>query len=256
MLTVVALATIAALVAALVGAAYQRAGEANDARQLPPLGHLVEVGAGRRLHARCSGRGDPAVVLESGIAASSLSWTLVQPRVAEFTRVCSYDRAGLGWSDAAGLARIGFVRFCLDQLANGSTAVPRCASRMFGSEASGVLNHLVGEVQKLPPETWPSVRALWSQPKCFGGMARHLAGLPASAFEANECGALGDIPLVVISAGRQPEASQLDHERTAALSSRGRHIVAADSGHWVHLDQPELVVSAIRNVIKKGKAWT
>src|SRR5437762_1234249 len=62
----------------------------------------VAAFAGRRLHVRSSGRGGPMVVLESGIAASSLSWTLVQPQVAEFTRVCSYDRAGLGWSDAAG----------------------------------------------------------------------------------------------------------------------------------------------------------
>jgi len=124
---------------------------------------------------------------------------------------------------------------------------------MFGSEAAGVLDHLVGEVQKLPPDTWPSVRALWSQPKCFGGMARHLAGLPASAFEVNEFGSLGNLPLVVISAGRKPEASRLDHQRTAALSSRGRHIVAEGSGHWIHLDDPEIVVSAIRQVIDEGK---
>src|ERR1700681_50422 len=102
MLTFLAIAATAALVAALVGAAYQKAGATQDARRLPPLGRLVEVGAGRRLHARCSGHGEPTVVLVSRIAASSLSWPLVQPRVAEFTRVCSYARAGLGWSDAAG----------------------------------------------------------------------------------------------------------------------------------------------------------
>ncbi len=42
--------------------------------------------------------GSPTVVLESGIAASSLSWALVQPEIASYARVCSYDRAGLGWS--------------------------------------------------------------------------------------------------------------------------------------------------------------
>jgi len=50
------------------------------------------------LHVCCAGHGGPVVVLEAGIAASSLSWALVQPRVAEFTRVLSYDRAGFGWS--------------------------------------------------------------------------------------------------------------------------------------------------------------
>jgi len=50
------------------------------------------------LHVCASGHGRPVVVLEAGIAASSVSWSLVQPRVAEFTRVLSYDRAGFGWS--------------------------------------------------------------------------------------------------------------------------------------------------------------
>jgi pimeloyl-ACP methyl ester carboxylesterase len=52
------------------------------------------------LHVWASGSGKPVVVLEAGIAASSVSWSLVQPRVAEFTRVMSYDRAGFGWSEA------------------------------------------------------------------------------------------------------------------------------------------------------------
>jgi pimeloyl-ACP methyl ester carboxylesterase len=61
-------------------------------------GQLIDVG-GCRLHLHCQGAGGPAVILESGIAGSLLGWSLVQPKIAEFTRVCSYDRAGLGWSD-------------------------------------------------------------------------------------------------------------------------------------------------------------
>lgn len=57
--------------------------------------------AGRRLHVNTAGQGRPFVVLEAGIAASSLSWALVARRVAEFTTVVSYDRAGFGWSDPA-----------------------------------------------------------------------------------------------------------------------------------------------------------
>jgi pimeloyl-ACP methyl ester carboxylesterase len=62
---------------------------------------MVDVG-GRKLHVNVLGRGSPAVVLEAGIAASSLSWALVARRVAEFTTVVTYDRAGFGWSDPAG----------------------------------------------------------------------------------------------------------------------------------------------------------
>jgi pimeloyl-ACP methyl ester carboxylesterase len=58
----------------------------------------VDVG-GFRLHLNCIGRGAPTVVLESGAGDFSFDWALVQPSVAELTRVCSYDRAGYGWSD-------------------------------------------------------------------------------------------------------------------------------------------------------------
>lgn len=60
----------------------------------------MDVG-GRRLHVNVMGQGGPVVILEGGIAASSLSWALVAKQVAEFTTVVTYDRAGFGWSDPA-----------------------------------------------------------------------------------------------------------------------------------------------------------
>lgn len=87
----------AALLAA--GVLYQRVGLARQRRQFAPPGQLIDVG-GHRLHAACRGTGSPLVIFESGIAASSLSWSLVAPAVATFTRTCAYDRAGLAWSEA------------------------------------------------------------------------------------------------------------------------------------------------------------
>ena len=81
------------------GALYQAIGSAQDARKYPPPGRIVDVG-GHRLHLYCAGEGGPSVVMDSGLPGSSLSWRLVQPEVAQFARVCSYDRAGLGWSEA------------------------------------------------------------------------------------------------------------------------------------------------------------
>src|ERR1700675_964882 len=66
----------------------------------PPPGRMLDVG-GRRLHVYETGQGSPTVLLEAGIAATSLSWRRVQTEIAKFARVASYDRAGLGWSDAA-----------------------------------------------------------------------------------------------------------------------------------------------------------
>ncbi len=64
----------------------------------PPIGKLVDVG-GHRLHIHPSGAGSPSVIFECGGASWSLDWTPVQTDVARFTRACSYDRAGFGWSD-------------------------------------------------------------------------------------------------------------------------------------------------------------
>jgi L-ascorbate metabolism protein UlaG (beta-lactamase superfamily)/pimeloyl-ACP methyl ester carboxylesterase len=66
-------------------------------------GSLVDVG-GRKIHIYCTGSGSPTVVIESGGMSFAIDWTLVQPEVAKTTRVCSYDRAGSGWSDPAGHA--------------------------------------------------------------------------------------------------------------------------------------------------------
>lgn len=94
MIVIVALGGL--LVAGLI---YQWAGTRRQRRAILPPGDLIDVG-GHRLHVHCAGRGTPLVLLEAGVAASSVSWSLVQPQIATFTRVCAYDRAGLAWSDA------------------------------------------------------------------------------------------------------------------------------------------------------------
>lgn len=63
-----------------------------------PPGRLVDLG-GHRLHVNCTGKGSPAVVVESGLGDFSFDWILVQDRVSGFTRICTYDRAGYAWSD-------------------------------------------------------------------------------------------------------------------------------------------------------------
>jgi pimeloyl-ACP methyl ester carboxylesterase len=87
------------VIAAVSGTAYQAIASRADQAANPPPGRLVEIG-GHRLHLWCTGSGSPTVILESGLGGSSLvDWSLVQPEVSTFTRVCSYDRAGMGFSD-------------------------------------------------------------------------------------------------------------------------------------------------------------
>jgi len=88
---------------ALVGYIYEPIADAADAKAYPPPGQLVDVG-GHRLHINCTGTGSPTVVIEAGLGDWSTSWAgYVQPELAKTTRVCTYDRAGLGWSDASPL---------------------------------------------------------------------------------------------------------------------------------------------------------
>jgi len=82
----------------LVGYIYEPLAEAADAKAYPPPGQMVDVG-GYRLHINCTGEGSPTVVIESGWGDMSATWGWVQPEVAKTTRVCTYDRAGMGWSE-------------------------------------------------------------------------------------------------------------------------------------------------------------
>ncbi|HEV2992151.1 MAG TPA: alpha/beta hydrolase [Candidatus Angelobacter sp.] len=92
------------LILPLIGAAYQQVGSRMDARRSPEPGHLVDVG-GHRLKINCAGTGSPTVVLESGLGDLLSEWQPVQRQISMFTRVCAYDRAGYGESDAGPLPR-------------------------------------------------------------------------------------------------------------------------------------------------------
>jgi pimeloyl-ACP methyl ester carboxylesterase len=336
MFLAVLLSTLALPVVA--GAIYQAIGTWRDRRRFPPPGCLVRVNKGR-MHIYVTGEGTPTVVFESGMGASCLSWTLVQPQVGQFTRAVSYDRAGHGWSDpareprsarqiahelhtlldatgvsgpyvlvghsfggyvnrafahlyrnevvgmvlvdsvhpaewenptpeqlrmievglryawiAAWLARLGFVRFCLARLARGSPRLGRATVSAFGVDTAAAAQRIAGEIRKLPAPILPVVRSLWSQPKSFKNLGWHVAALPVSAAQAAAVSTLGDLPLVVLS-GDHHAAPYADWQRDLAqLSSCGRHLVASDSGHWIHLDHPELVTRAIREVVAAARS--
>jgi pimeloyl-ACP methyl ester carboxylesterase len=96
------LATLLGLM--LVGYILEPGAEAADAKAYPPPGQLVDVG-GYRLHINCTGSGSPTVVIEAGLGDWSTSWGFVQQEVAKTTRICTYDRAGVGWSEPGPLTR-------------------------------------------------------------------------------------------------------------------------------------------------------
>ncbi len=82
----------------VLGLGYQITATIIDEGNYPPIGDLIDVG-GHRLHAKVVGAGNVTVVFDSGLGNGLLTWTQIEPEVAKFARVFSYDRAGLGWSE-------------------------------------------------------------------------------------------------------------------------------------------------------------
>ena len=95
--SVIALAVVL-FVVAIAGTIYQTAATEADQRKYPPTGVLVSVD-GYKMHISCLGEGSPTILLDHVGGGSSLDWALIQPKLAEHTRICAYDRAGFGWSD-------------------------------------------------------------------------------------------------------------------------------------------------------------
>jgi len=100
------LLSIPLLILALVGSIlistyiYERYAAAHDFDDLPPPGQLIDIG-GFKLHLYCTGSSanSPTVIVDAGLGDFSLGWQLIQPEVAKFARICTYDRAGYGWSE-------------------------------------------------------------------------------------------------------------------------------------------------------------
>jgi pimeloyl-ACP methyl ester carboxylesterase len=175
------LAIAAALL--LAGILYQLIGSARARRRFSPPGQLIDVG-GHRLHVVCRGSGSPMVLFESGIAASSLSWAIVQPELASLTRTCAYDRAGLAWSDPPSSPRT-FVRI-VNELAAVIDAIAPDERVILGGHSFGSFvvrayaarrpDRVAGLVLVDPPTEWLELTAERSH-LLWGG--RQLAGIGA-----------------------------------------------------------------------------
>jgi pimeloyl-ACP methyl ester carboxylesterase len=149
----------------------------------------------------------------------------------------------------AWLARTGVVRAALALLVAGGRRVPQFIAKVGSGRGESVISRLVGEVRKMPEETWPMVRSHWCLPRTFLGLAGYLDSLPISSAEALALGETGAIPVTVLSAANATHEQLKEREAWAHLSPRGKHIRAQKSGHWIQLDEPELVVEAIRDML-------
>lgn len=307
-------------VALAFGALAQRVLCYRERRRFPPPGIRIDS-SGLALHFQVSGEGEPTVVLDSALAATSLSWSEVQPRVAAFARVASYDRGGFGWSDpsseprradclAAELRRGlkaasleppyvlvghsygGFVAKLFSsrypEEVAGMVLVdvphprkwvnPSASERMRierGARFAGIasflahfgitrllfrfagrhrLQSLPGLLSKLPASDRAAIRSFWVRPWTVRALSSLIEEAPRSAvLVENATGDLGHRPLAVLTASSPSPERIRDQEEEARRSLCSRHVIAERSGHWIPLDEPELVVEAVRWVVNEAR---
>jgi pimeloyl-ACP methyl ester carboxylesterase len=89
-----------------------------------------------------------------------------------------------------------------------------------------------------------------SSPRCFHTSALSLEALPATAAAVLREAENIEASMIVLSAGNSSPAQRADHERLAQTARHGRLEIVEDSGHWILLDRPDVVVRAIREVLK------
>ncbi|MBM3762552.1 MAG: alpha/beta hydrolase [Acidobacteria bacterium] len=142
---------------------YERDGLLLDSVLYPPPGQMVDIGE-RKIHVQKQGTGSPTVILEAGLAASSLSWRKIDTLIAKFATVYSYDRAGFGWSPYHAGPKVARELVEEMRLAMQAVGAPiprivvghsfggmmmRMYAAMYPEEVSGVIL-----VDALPPEEW------------------------------------------------------------------------------------------------------
>jgi pimeloyl-ACP methyl ester carboxylesterase len=295
----------------------------------PPIGRLVDVG-GYRLHLACEVEVGPTVVMEAAIGETGLLWSLVQPGVAQLTRACVYDRAGLGWSEVSPKPRTAAVM--VEELRSllASAEVPgpyvlvghsfggllvRLYAARYPQEVAGLVlvdsaheeqyRRAPNEIRELVPQLeaqglqqFEGLKALIVSGSLDAAMLPVPPGLPEAAAEtfralvaaspkhvetliaeqqavqtihaelaAAKITSLGDLPLLVLSHGQpmlmpgltdavnqaNEQLWQQLQAELARLSSQGRLVVAQDSGHYIQLERPELVIDAIAEVVAAAR---
>lgn len=293
--------------------------KSNLGKRYPAPGQMVDVG-GYKMHLYCVGQGSPTVILAAGLDDFSIGWSLVQPVVAKTTRVCSYDRAGLGWSESSPEPRTSenMLKELHTLLVNGKVYPPYVlVDHSFGGAlvrlyAQGYPDEVKGMVlvDSAPDDLFNRVPVWRNAIEQNIRMFRILAslnslgflalapekipnyGLPADAldqyrailvatlffqigidenvaFEENLAGvrlghrySLEKMPVVVLSRGYWDDMpiSESDNQRAwqawqemqsnlVSLSSDSKQIVAEQSEHFIQLQEPQLVIDAIREIV-------
>jgi hypothetical protein len=146
------------------------------------------------------------------------------------------------------VARFGLARLATTSLLCRSGKASRAFSRAAGNSGIHVMQRITCEVGKMPREVWPIVAAHWASPKYYRGLAAHLEAVTKTVAEMETAESVEGMPVVLLT---PISATPLSGERLRHIGSGVRQVIAERSGHWVHLDEPELVLDTIRAMVEQ-----
>jgi pimeloyl-ACP methyl ester carboxylesterase len=149
------------------------------------------------------------------------------------------------------IAHFGIARLGLSSLICGSGRVAEKLSSIAGENCRYVLRRIRGEVAKMPAESRPELVALWSRPTFYAEMRAYLQAIPAIVTEMRTVPPIRDIPVLVLTPGR---AAPLSNDSLRGIGDHARQVIAHQSQHWIHFDEPDLVIRCIHEAIQAASA--
>ena len=127
---------------------------------------------------------------------------------------------------------------------------------MAGAAGDGgrhVLERVTEEVGKMPSEVWPIVAAHWSRPAFYAGMRSHVEAVPDTVREMHDAEPIRGIPVTILTPGK---STPLSTERLHRIGDNVQQVIAEESAHWIHLDEPDLVIDSIREMVVAATSET
>jgi len=254
----------------LIGFQCPQVVSANSLQNKKDISEKIDIG-GYGLYAYSTGKGKPTILFESGYGDSHEVWNQVQFGLSEDNKTFSYDRAGLGQSDASPLRRITInqVHELHKLLENAKIKGPyiivahsiggynaRLFAAEYPNEVGGIVFVDVSHEyidEKILPLLTPEDQELYKSQ--FGIEGSYEDCIESAKMVAEHRDALKNIPITVLSATNHQLGPEVENvwrslqDDLASLSNNSRHYFV-DSGHYIQLEKPQVVIGAIKEMIK------
>lgn len=151
------------------------------------------------------------------------------------------------------IAQLGLARLAVTSLLCRSGRIAEHLAGAAGDGGKYVLGRIKGEVSKMPQEIWPHVAAHWSRPGYYAGMRSHVEAVPDTVREMQESEPIRQIPVLLLTPGK---ALPLSEDCLRRIGDNVQQVIAPASAHWIHLDEPELVVDSILEMVMAASPET